>query len=312
MSYLNVTLHERGGLMQINRMFEIIYLLLNKKTMTARELAERFEVSTRTIYRDIEILSAAGIPIYMSKGKGGGISILDDFVLNKAVLTEDEKSDILSSLKAVNAIHFNETDTALQKLGSLFGEVDPDWIEVDFSSWYTSDKEVQIFDTIKSSILSRKQISFTYASGKGETTRRNVEPLKLCFKGMARYLYAYCHLRQDFRFFKLNRIKELTVSNIHFERRILNPIFQKNDMFTEEYIVLKLRLDSEMAFRVYDEFDSYMKQPDGSFIAEITYPDNDWIFPYIASFGHHCQVLEPFDVREHIKNELQKMQNNYL
>lgn len=87
--------------MQINRLFEIVYILLDKKRVTSRELAERFEVSSRTIYRDIETLSAAGIPVYMSKGKGGGISLLPDFVLNKAVITDEEKEEILSSLKAV-------------------------------------------------------------------------------------------------------------------------------------------------------------------------------------------------------------------
>ena len=114
--------------MQINRLFEVVYILLDKKTVTAKELAERFEVSSRTIYRDIETLSSAGIPVYMSKGKGGGISLLPDFVLNKAVLTDEEKEDILSSLKAVKAVNLSKTDTALKKLSSLFGESNTDWI----------------------------------------------------------------------------------------------------------------------------------------------------------------------------------------
>ena len=101
--------------MQINRLFEIIYILLDKKTVTSKELAELFEVSSRTIYRDIETLSSAGIPVYMSKGKGGGISLLPGFVLNKAVITDEEKEDILSSLKAVNAVNLGKTDTALQQ-----------------------------------------------------------------------------------------------------------------------------------------------------------------------------------------------------
>lgn len=137
-------------------MFEIIYILLDKKIVTARELAQRFEVSQRTIYRDIETLSSAGIPIYMIKGKGGGISILEAFVLNKAVLTEEEKLDVLSSLQAVGAIKFNETTSALQKLASFFGENNSDWIEIDFSSWYNSEKEAKMFNDIKFAILSKK------------------------------------------------------------------------------------------------------------------------------------------------------------
>jgi len=298
--------------MQINRLFEIIYILLDKKTITARELAGRFEVSTRTIYRDIETLSVAGIPVYMSKGKGGGISILDDFVLNKAVLTEKEKTDILSSLQAVCAINFNETNSILKKLGNLFGDNDSDWIEIDFSSWYNSEKESVIFNNIKSAILSRKIISFTYSSGKGEETTREVEPLKLCFKGMSRYLYAYCVLRQDFRFFKLSRIKDIFITDRHFERKITGAIFKTENIFSEEYVTLKLKLSPNMTFRVYDEFDSFTQGSDGSFIVETIYPVGEWLFSYISSFGSSCEVLEPFEVRNFIKEELQKTINNYL
>jgi predicted DNA-binding transcriptional regulator YafY len=298
--------------MQINRLFEIIYILLDKKTVTARELAERFEVSSRTIYRDIDHLSSVGIPVYMSKGKGGGISILDDFVLNKTVLTEEEKSDILSSLQAVGAIDFNETGSALRKLGSLFGEHNSDWIEVDFSLWYNSERESEIFNNMKSAILTKRIVKFTYSSGKGESTMREVRPLKLCFKGMARYLYAYCTLRQDFRFFKLTRIKDLVVTDEHFEQQVTGSVFKTNHTFHEEYVTLKLRLSSDMAFRVCDEFEEYTREPDGSFIVQTIYPMGKWMFPYITSFGRHCEVLEPLHIRNFIKEELQKTINNYL
>lgn len=298
--------------MKINRLFEIVYILLHKKTMTAKELAERFEVSTRTIYRDIETLSMAGIPVYMSAGKGGGISIMDDFVLNKALLTDSEKSDILSSLRAVNAINFNETNSAVKKLSNLFGDGNTDWIEVDFSNWYNSEKEAEIFNILRSAILSKKIVTFTYASQKGERTKRKVEPLRLCFKGMSRYLYAFCHMRQDYRFFKLSRIKDLAITTEEVERKVLGPIFQNNRAFEkEEYVNLKLKLSSEIAFRVYDEFDSYTLDEDGSFIVETIYPKGEWIFSYIASFGHHCQVLEPVEISEYVQKELLKILRNY-
>lgn len=298
--------------MQINRMFEIIYILIDKKTITARELAERFEVSSRTIYRDVETLSSAGIPIYMTKGKGGGISILEDFVLNKVVLTEDEKTDVLSSMKAVDAINFNKTDSALKKLSSLFGGNNSDWIEVDFSSWYNSEEESETFHKIKSAILSKRIINFTYSSGKGERTTREVEPLKLCFKGMSRYLYTFCILRQDYRFFKLSRIKDIVITEKRFDRIVTSPIFKSDHMFNEQYINLKLKISSNMAFRVYDEFDHYTREPDGSFIIDTIYPVGEWLFSYIASFGSNCEVLEPLDIRNKVKEELQKILDNYL
>lgn len=204
--------------MQINRLFGIVYILLDKKIVTSKELAELFEVSSRTIYRDIETLSSAGIPVYMTKGKGGGISLLPGFVLNKAVITDEEKEDILSSLKAVNAVNLSKTDTALKKLSSLFGESNTDWIEVDFSSWANAQNETETFNTIKSAILDRKCISFSYASAKGQQTSREVEPLKLCFKNSAWYLYGYCKSRCDFRLFKLRRTRELCVSEQNFRR----------------------------------------------------------------------------------------------
>lgn len=300
--------------MQINRLFEIIYILLDKKAVTAKELAQRFEVSTRTIYRDIETLSSAGIPVYMSKGKGGGISLLPDFVLNKVVLTDEEKEDILSSLKAVKTINLMETDTALKKLSSLFGESNTNWIEVDFSSWQSNVKnETEIFNSIKAAILSKKVISFSYASAKGEQIARKVEPLKLCFKAGAWYLYAYCKKRCDYRFFKLRRIKELMALEENFTRKAPNQIFFCKDISKEEGIKLKLRFRPRLAFRVYDEFDNYIENEDGSFIVEVTYyRKSEWIFDYIESFGEGCEVLEPADIRDGIKTRLMNTLKYYI
>ncbi|MCY1713662.1 helix-turn-helix transcriptional regulator [Caproiciproducens galactitolivorans] len=298
--------------MQINRLFEILYILLDQKTVTSRALAERFEVSQRTIYRDIETLSSAGIPVYMSKGKGGGISLLPDFVLNKAVITDEEKEDILSSLKAVNAVHPSKTDTALKKLSSLFGESNTDWIEVDFSSWANAQNETETFNTMKPAIIGKRVVSFSYASAKGQRTSREVEPLKLCFKSGAWYLYGYCKSRDDFRFFKLSRIRELCVSGQNFQRKSPKQIFSGRNVFQEEYVTLKLKLSAEVAYRIYDEFDRYEQQEDGSFLAEIDYPKGEWVVYYIATFGSHCEVLEPENVRNDVKAELQKTLNHYL
>lgn len=311
MSYYRSIL-KQGDKMQINRLFEIIYILLNKKTVKAKELAERFEVSSRTIYRDIETLSSAGIPVYMSKGKGGGISLLPDYVLNKAVITEEEKEEILFSLKAVNTVNTSQTDNVLKKLSNLFGESNTDWIEVDFSSWADPQKEIETFNIIKSAVLRKKVISLVYASTKGKQTVREVEPLKLCFKSGSWYLYAYCKVREDFRFFKLRRIKNIFISEQKFERKLQTQIFHKEDMFQQEYVKLKLRLSSEVAYRVYDEFDNYKQQEDGSFIVEINYPKGQWIFYYITTFGSHCEVLEPEDVRNDVKVELQNTLKHYL
>lgn len=297
--------------MQINRLFEIIYLLLQKEKITATELANKFEVSSRTIYRDIETLSSAGIPIYMTKGKGGGISLLPDFVLDKTVLTGEEKENIFASLMAVEAVDLNSKNTALEKFRSLFGETYVDWIEVDFSSWYNCSEETAIFQTLKTVICSKKTVVFGYSNARGEESFRIVEPLKLCFKGGAWYLYAYCKTRCDFRFFKLRRIKKLEISNEVVEHKAPKRILTSEKNFQEEYLHLKLRLSNEMAYRVYEEFEKYEKQSDGSFIAEIDFPKGKWMLYYIITFGSCCEVLEPISVREEVKMELNKMLEFY-
>lgn len=298
--------------MQINRLFEIIYLLLDKEIITAKELAERFEVSTRTIYRDIENLSAGGIPVYMTKGKGGGVSLLPNFVLNKTILTVEEKKNILSSLQAIKAVSLSDTDTALLKLSGLFGSVNTNWIEVDFSDWVNTAEETEIFQTAKTAILEKKVIIFEYASGMGQSIERVVEPLKLCFKRRAWYMYGYCRLRNDFRLFKLRRIKGLIIAKESFLREAPSEIFTKHNVFQEEYCKLKLKLSPQMAYRIYDEFEHYEIQEDGSFIVEITYPKGVNMLYYIATFGASCQVLEPFDIRMQVKIELEKTLDQYL
>ena len=161
--------------MKINRLFEIIYLLIEKESITAKELAEKFEVSTRTIYRDVEILSLAGIPIYMTKGRGGGISLLPNYILDKTVLTDKERENILSSLRAVQTVDIadsNSKQELIQKFSSLFGNSYVDWIEVDFSSWHDYKDQSNIFQIIKSAIFNKKKIKFEYSNSKGEQTYR--------------------------------------------------------------------------------------------------------------------------------------------
>lgn len=298
--------------MQINRLFEIIYVLLKKQNVTAKELADKFEVSTRTIYRDVEILSSAGIPIYMCRGKGGGVSLLPDFVLDKAVMTDEEKENILSSLRAVGAVDLSNENGTLKKFSSLLGDSYVDWIEVDFSSWSNFNDETVLFQTLKIAIFKKRVVMFHYSNIKGEQSIRMVEPLKLCFKGGAWYVYGYCKDRFDYRFFKLRRIKKLKTTNEIVEHEAPSRVLKLENYFNEEYVRLKLHLSFEMAYRVYEEFDTYEKQLDGSFIVEIDYPKGEWVFYYILTFGKYCEVLEPEEIRKEMKLQLQNMMNLYI
>ncbi len=298
--------------MQINRLFEIIYILLENGTVTAREFSEHFEVSVRTVYRDVEVLSQSGIPIYMSKGKGGGISLMPDFILNKTVLTEKEKSEILSSIKAVNAVSLSESNSVLSKLSSMFGNHEPNWIEVDFSSWGIFEDDTECFNKLKKAVIEKRLITFLYSSGKGEKIFRTVMPLKLIFKGSSWYLYGFCKIRSDYRFFKLRRITELSVTEEIFEMTVSENIIENRKVDMSAGIKVKLKISSKMAFKVYDEIRNYIIDENGDFICELYFPDIDSICTYVLSFGEHCTILSPQRAVDDIKIQLEKILKNYF
>ncbi len=298
--------------MKTNRLFEIIYILLDRKTVTASELAKHFEISQRTVYRDIEMLSQSGIPVYMSKGKGGGISLLPGYVLNKAVLTENERTEILSSLKAMNSIGVINQETAIGKLGKMLGAAPADWIEVDFSSWNHSQKDVMYFETLKNAILNKKMVSFTYTSSRSEKLRRKVMPLRLVFKGTAWYLYAYCTVREDYRFFKIRRIGDISVTDESFEKRAPEKLFSEYFMDRSKWIEVTFKISPIMAFRIYDEIENYQTDEHGNFICQLLLPDIDTVCSYAATYGEYCTVISPDNVKNEIKKRIEKTLKNYL
>lgn len=296
-----------------NRYFQMVYLLLERGSMTAPQLANYFEVSVRTVYRDVDILSAAGIPIFTTQGKGGGISIQDNFVLNKSILSEQEQTQILMALQGINIVAAENTSALLSKLSGAFQMQNINWIEVDFSDWRKNNASESIFNILKSAIFKNLRVSFKYFSSKGEATKRLIEPLKLIFKSNDWFLYGYCCIRKDYRLFKLTRIKELetTLNTFH---RFEPPQISKNvKIFNEKIISLTLAFDAEMSFRVYDEFDEGITcNKDGSFLVETYFPYNERLFSYIFSFGDRVEVIEPHYIRDEIQLRLRKMQNKYI
>lgn len=186
-------LYLRGDKMQISRLFQIVYILLDRKTITAKELADRFEVSVRTIYRDINTLGTAGIPIYTSQGRGGGISILDDYVLNKSLLSDDEQKEILIGLQSLKAANYPDIKILDKKLGALFSKNKQSWIEVDFSHWGSGNEEKDKFQILKNSVLNKNTVEFSYSNSNGEQTTRQIEPLKLIFKNKSWYVSDFAY-----------------------------------------------------------------------------------------------------------------------
>ena len=300
--------------MQMNRLFEIIYLLMEQKNVTAKELAKRFEVSTRTVYRDIDTLSEAGIPVYANRGAGGGIRLMDDFVLNKSLLSEGEQNDILASLQGLNAIQVPNVEPVLTKLAALFGKNRTSWIDVDFSNWGGGAQEREKFILLKDTILHSKVVVFDYYSAMGEKTLRTVEPLKLLFKGQGWYLYGFCRARQDYRIFKISRIKNLKSTNEIFDRAIPDTVYSETEnSYKPNMIPLKLKLDESLAYRVYDEFEdgNTVQNEDGSFLVTIDFPEGQWMFGFLLSFGSGAEVLEPPAIRQAMAAQLKNILKKY-
>jgi len=300
--------------MQTTRLFEIIYILLDKECVTAGTLAAHFGVSRRTICRDIDTLSLAGIPVYTERGKGGGIRLLPGFVLNKSLLSEGEQTEILSALHGLSNLMTDETHQILGKLSTMFNKTMTNWLEVDFSGW---SHENDFFNDFKIAILERRIVQFEYYNSYGDKTFRRVEPIQLWFKSRSWYLKAFCLLKQGMRLYKLSRIKNLLVTEELFaEREALGAVDSPSQESCQKQkeVRLKLRIEAAMAHRVFDEFYESMveKQPDGSFLVTVTWPEDQWVYGFVLSFGSAIEVLEPAHVRAIVKGEAEQIAKRYL
>lgn len=298
--------------MKENRYFQMIYLLLEKGQMTAPELADYFEVSIRTIYRDIDILSSAGIPIYATQGKGGGIAIQDSYVLKKSLLSEQEQKQILMALQGIRVLEDEQINMLLSKLSGVFQRQQGNWLEIDFSTWTKSGAGKHNFQLLQSAIWKSRIVSFSYYSGKGEQTKRIIEPHKLVFKTSDWYLYGYCTLRKDFRFFKLTRIRDLKLPDAEFMRETPEHIFERSDEFEMKTVQVTLLFDAGMSHEVYEKFDEEVsEQADGSLLVTTILPDNELLYSYVLSCRERVEVLSPPYVRDNVRKRVRKMLEIY-
>lgn len=296
----------------VDRLFRIIYLLMEKKCITAKELANRLEVSERTIYRDLDKLSIAGIPVYTTRGNGGGITLLSDYVLDKVTLTDEDKCKIISSLQAMNAVT-NERDVKeLERLQDFLGWDEPDWIEIDFSTWGNAERQAEIFQQFKTAILQHFYVEICYASCNEMTSERRIKPLKLLFKDQAWYLYAFCEMRQDYRYFKLARMIEYRVTEDTFEAipvgRLCTDDYSKSIAPAQR---IKLQIDKKMAFRAYEELPNVQRLENGDLICELDVHDVEGFIGYVLTFGEFVRILSPESVVEAAKKRIENLQKIY-
>lgn len=296
--------------MQESRLFKIVYHLLDKGQATAPELAERFEVSVRTIYRDIDALSMAGIPIYAEAGRNGGIRLMHDFVLDHAVLSGEEKQEILAALQSINVTRNMGESHTLQKLSALFALPSENWLEVDFSRWGNQGFDKEKFEMLKSAVIHCRHVRIRYAGSDGSVGERTVHPYKLVYKSKAWYLKAFCTEKQDMRTFKLNRILELTL----LEESFVRCSFPEEPADDEEtYPLVRLRFPEEMAYRVYDEFDGDQieRLENGDLAVSARMPEGAWLVSFLLSFGTQVEILSPAHLRKEIARQAKKIVDKY-
>ena len=295
--------------MQIDQLFELVYVLIDKKQVTAKEMAARFGVSTRTIYRWVDALSVSGVPVYTQNGRGGGIAISEQYALDTKVLSEEERLAIVSSVKALNSLSGNPASVvnanikAAEKISGLV-EKDTDWLEVDFAPWSPEGSSVrQVFGTLRDCILQKKQVTFDYYSGDGRVEHRIVHPWKLIYKGQAWYLQGWCTMRKAERFFKLTRIQNLDMTgrtaNI---TKINKPAPKGNFNYHPELLTIKAKIYPQKISYLLDTFicSDVIPHKDGSVTATFSIPQEDWVYELLLSFGPNMKIISPKPVREKV------------
>lgn len=297
--------------MKNGRLFEILYLLIEKRAVTAGELAQRLEVSERTIYRDVDALSAAGIPIYAQKGKGGGIRLMDRFVLDRALLSQEQQDEILFALQATLATGGTEEGDTLSRLSALFRREGGDWLEVDFTDWGSGAAERENFSVIKRAVLERRPISFTYYNSAGKRSRRTVEPIRLVFKSGCWYLSAFCRMKQDWRLFRLVRMEDIVLEE--GECSPGQPPEQMEAPAGCRGMDLLLKFEPSAAWRVRDYFHPRQveSQPDGRLLVSCNFPEDNWLLSFLLSFGSQLEVLAPVRWRKILAEEFKKSVERY-
>lgn len=291
--------------MQESRLFKIIYYLMENGKSTAPELAEKLEVSIRTIYRDIDIISSVGVPIYVTTGRNGGIQIDDSFVLDRLILSDKEKEDIITALKSVSIVDDHNSDT-LSKLSAIFNTKNEDWLEVDFSRWGNKAQDNTMFQKLKEAIISRKMICIVYANTRGEVIERVICPLKMVYKAKNWYIKSFCMNKSDFRIFKLTRIIQARNMEKNFSPMEF-PQEKKETKVNYENVIL--RFPQRMAYRIYDEFevDEIHQDDNGDFIICAPMPIDEWLIGYLLSFGSKVCIIEPKYLKKIVYNEAKKI-----
>ena len=296
--------------MKIDRLIGILSVLLQKDKVTTPELAERFEVSRRTINRDIEDLCKAGIPIRTSQGTGGGISIMDGYRMDRTILTSKDMQMILAGLRSLDSVSGSSYYGQLMekiRAGSSSFISGRDSILIDLSSWYRESLTPKI-ETIQDAIGDRHLVRFHYFSPSGDS-ERTVEPYYLVFRWSSWYLWGWCRDRADFRLFKLNRMDSVQKTEEKFESREAPMPDLSNEKIFPGKIRVKALFEADQKWRLVEDFgpECFVERDDGRLLFTTEHTDLESLVTWLMTFGDKAEVLEPHEAREAVSQMAKKM-----
>ena len=300
--------------MKIDRLIGILSILLQKETVTAPELAEHFEVSRRTINRDIDTLCYAGIPIETRQGTGGGIRIVSGYRMDRTILTSKDMQMILAGLRGLDSVSGSSYYGQLMeklKIGSSDLVSGNDSMLIDLSSWYRESLAPKIA-LIQDAIESRHLITFEYYAPSGES-KRTIEPYYVVFKWSSWYVWGWCRKRKDFRLFKLNRMDGVSMSDKSFECREVPVPDLSNEKVFAGGIKVKALFDPEVKWRLIEEFGPkcFEETKDGKLLFTVEYMDMDNLISWILTFGDKAEVIEPKEARKRLLEIAESIKKNY-
>ncbi|OFF81000.1 transcriptional regulator [Listeria monocytogenes] len=301
--------------MKVDRLMSIVLILLDKERISAQELADRFEVSLRTIYRDIDAIDLAGVPIRSTPGVGGGFEIMPNYKMDSKVFSTADLSAILMGLSSLsNMVRGDELINALAKIKSFIPadrakeiELKANQIYIDLSQWTGNNNIQPHVEIIKVALQENKLLTFEYIAHQGNKTVRIVEPYQLVMKSSHWYLYGYCQNRNDFRLFRLSRMSGLKILEDTFTLRdFRKPQLEMEDIVAVMQIEIKIRIHQSITDRVLDYCSYENFYPDGEehYIVSFPFIENEYHYDILLSFGDKCECLEPLHIREKMKRRI--------
>lgn len=307
-------LKEQGKIMKLNRLIGIISILLQKDKVTMTELAEKFEVSYRTVIRDIEAINMAGIPIAADRGKGGGVYIMSNYKIDRTVLSSEEMRFILTGLQSLDSVSgTNSYKRLMEKLSLKGAEISKsgDTVIIDLSGWDKTGLSVKI-DTIKEAMDGGRTISFDYYAPNGNTSRE-IEPYHLIFQWSGWYVWGYCLLRNDYRMFKLSRLADLKLTERRREKRNVPEYTGEKFYHTPGEIKATVKFYNSVKWRLADEFENQRlnNEADEYITITLTWSDTESFYQYISSFGDKAEIISPKEYREEYKKLVKNIYDKY-